>query len=95
MNKQDGKEEEFVVKACKALADKQRLRIFKLVADRGSIMCNEAVEATGLSQPTVSHHVKQLVEAELLQADKDGRCNRLSVQSDTVKQFLGVLLRLS
>ncbi len=58
----------------KAIADPARLRLLSLVAAHGSgeaCVC-DLVEPLGLSQPTVSHHLKVLVDAGLLTREKRG-----------------------
>ena len=57
----------------KALADRHRLRILNalLQADEAVCVC-EFQPTLGISQPTVSHHLKQLVEAGLLDREKRG-----------------------
>jgi ArsR family transcriptional regulator len=58
----------------KALADPARLRLLSLVAAHagGEACVCDLTEPLGLSQPTVSHHLKVLVEAGLLTRDKRG-----------------------
>lgn len=58
----------------KALADPTRLRLISIVAasvDREACVC-DLTEPVGLSQPTVSHHLKILVEAGFLTRSKRG-----------------------
>lgn len=64
-----------LAKAFKALADPARLRLLSLVAARpGGEACNcELIEPLGLSQPTVSHHLKVLHDAGLLAREKRGQ----------------------
>lgn len=60
--------------AFKVLGDPARLRILSLIAadpERESCVC-EMVEPLGLSQPTVSHHLKVLHDAGLLHREKRG-----------------------
>ena len=59
----------------KALADPARLRLMSLVlaSDAGEGCICDLTDPLGLSQPTVSHHMKVLVEAGLLQREKRGR----------------------
>ena len=60
--------------ALKALADPARLRILSMVAahaDAEACVC-DLTEPLGLSQPTVSHHLKVLVEAGYLTRAKRG-----------------------
>jgi ArsR family transcriptional regulator len=57
-----------------ALADPTRLRLLSHVASAGGdevCMC-DLVEPSGRSQPTVSHHMKILVDAGLVTRDKRG-----------------------
>jgi ArsR family transcriptional regulator len=58
-----------------AVADPVRLRILSMLvsADSGEVCVCEMVEPIGRSQPTVSHHLKILVEAGLIAGDKRGR----------------------
>ena len=58
----------------KALADPARLRILSMVAaheDAEACVC-DLTEPLGLSQPTVSHHLKVLVDAGYLTRSKRG-----------------------
>ena len=59
----------------KALADPARLRLMSLVlaSDQGEGCICDLTDPLGLSQPTVSHHMKVLVDAGLLHREKRGR----------------------
>lgn len=58
----------------KALADPVRLRLMSLVASHegGEACVCDLSDAFELSQPTISHHLKVLHEAGLLERDKRG-----------------------
>jgi len=58
----------------KALADPVRLRLMSLVASRegGEACVCDLTDAFDLSQPTISHHLKVLHEAGLLDREKRG-----------------------
>jgi len=57
----------------KALGDPARVRIVNLLATSEEPLCVcHLIEPLGLSQGTVSHHVKKLVDAGLLQRDQRG-----------------------
>jgi ArsR family transcriptional regulator, arsenate/arsenite/antimonite-responsive transcriptional repressor len=63
-----------LARALKVLADPARLRLLSLIASRPNkeaCVCH-LTEPLGLSQPTVSHHLKVLHEAGLLERDKRG-----------------------
>ena len=59
----------------KALADPARLRLMSLVlaAPTGETCICDLTDVVGLSQPTVSHHMRVLVESGLLEREKRGR----------------------
>lgn len=58
----------------KAVADPSRLRLLSLIATaRRPLQTHEVVDAAGLSQPTVSHHLMLLHEAGLLDRHPEGR----------------------
>ena len=58
----------------KALADPARLRLVSLLlASEGQEACTcDLTEPLGLSQPTVSHHLKRLAEAGLVVGERRG-----------------------
>ena len=56
-----------------ALSDPVRLRLLSFVASTGDEVCAcDLVEPSGRSQPTVSHHMKILVDAGLVTREKRG-----------------------
>ncbi|WP_110180752.1 ArsR/SmtB family transcription factor [Nocardioides solisilvae] len=59
----------------KALGDPTRVRLLSLIAahpEREACIC-DLTDPVGLSQPTVSHHMKQLVDAGLVEREQRGR----------------------
>ncbi|MEV8228784.1 metalloregulator ArsR/SmtB family transcription factor [Streptomyces sp. NPDC079167] len=57
----------------KALSDPVRLRLFSRVASHpGGEACVCDIQDVGVSQPTVSHHLKKLREAGLLTSERRG-----------------------
>jgi ArsR family transcriptional regulator len=58
----------------KALADPTRLRLVSMVAahEGGEACVCDLTEPLGLTQPTVSHHLKILVDAGIFARDKRG-----------------------
>jgi ArsR family transcriptional regulator, arsenate/arsenite/antimonite-responsive transcriptional repressor len=57
----------------KALSDRSRLRILNVLLQAGEAVCVCEFQPTlGISQPTVSHHLKQLVDAGILEREKRG-----------------------
>lgn len=64
-----------LARAFGALSDPARLRILSFLASApdGEVCVCDLVEPVGRSQPTVSHHLKILGEAGLIEGDKRGR----------------------
>jgi ArsR family transcriptional regulator len=58
-----------------ALADPARLQILSILAasPKGEVCVCEFVEPLGKSQPTVSHHLKVLGDARLIEGDRRGK----------------------
>jgi ArsR family transcriptional regulator len=63
-----------LARTLKALADPTRLRLVSMVAahEGGEACVCDLTEPLGLTQPTISHHLKVLVEAGILTRDKRG-----------------------
>lgn len=78
----------------KAVADPVRLRLLSLIehTDDGEACVCDLTAPLGLSQPTVSHHLKILVEAGLLTRTQRGRWAYFTVQRPALDEF-GSLLR--
>jgi ArsR family transcriptional regulator, arsenate/arsenite/antimonite-responsive transcriptional repressor len=64
-----------LARVLKALADPTRLRLVSMVAaHEGSEACVcDLTEPLGLTQPTISHHLKVLVDAGIFTRDQRGR----------------------
>ena len=88
-------ENRFVEKATGAIADKYRLSILMELSRKGTLTCTDVQELTGLSQPCVSHHVKQLTESGLVNAQKAGRNLHLSLNKISLQQLSGFLEKLA
>jgi len=65
----------------KALGDETRLKILELVAAQEMCVC-ELIEQLGMSQSAVSHHLKILKQAGLVQDDRDGKWIYYSLNPD-------------
>ncbi|MEV1012095.1 metalloregulator ArsR/SmtB family transcription factor [Streptomyces sp. NPDC049881] len=66
-------EAEGAARMFKALGDPVRLRLFTAVAAHGGEeVCVCDIPDVGVSQPTVSHHLKKLREAGLLTSERRG-----------------------
>lgn len=62
-----------LARALKAVADPTRLQLLTLIRAGGEACACDLNEPVGLSQPTVSHHLKVLVEAGLIHREQRGQ----------------------
>ncbi len=75
----------------KALADPARVRIVNALATSPEPVCAcEFEPALGLAQPTVSHHLKKLTDAGLLEREQRGRWAYFSLRRDAVEMLAAV-----
>jgi ArsR family transcriptional regulator len=75
----------------RALGDPARVKIVNLLARRNEPVCAcEFEPALGLAQPTVSHHLKRLTEAGLLEREQRGRWAYYSLERDAVEKLAAV-----
>jgi ArsR family transcriptional regulator len=81
-------EAEVTARVFKALSDPGRVRIVNLLATRDDGMCVcDFVEPLGLSQPTVSFHLKKLSAAGLLRREQRGVWAYYSVDRDVLARL--------
>jgi DNA-binding transcriptional ArsR family regulator len=52
----------------KALGDQTRLRIYEVIAAQENLTCGELVTLQGVTPATISHHLKILMDAELIES---------------------------
>jgi ArsR family transcriptional regulator, arsenate/arsenite/antimonite-responsive transcriptional repressor len=72
----------------RALSDPGRIKIVNLLARSDEPVCACEFEPTlGLSQPTVSHHLKKLTEAGLLEREQRGKWAYFSLKPEATEQL--------
>ena len=76
-----------LVKIAKALSDPNRLRILQEISQAPKVGCAELFDVAPVSQPSMSHHVKALVDAGLVESNKEGRCVYLSVNAEKLQEL--------
>ena len=75
----------------KALGDPARVRIVNVIATAGGAVCACVFnESLGLSQPTVSHHLKKLTDAGLLEREQRGKWAFFSLKQEAVEVLAAV-----
>jgi ArsR family transcriptional regulator len=84
-------EVEATARLFKALADPHRVRIVNLLATSPNPVCVcDFMGPLGLSQPTVSHHLKKLVVAGLLEREQRGVWAYYSLNRDALGRLAAV-----
>jgi ArsR family transcriptional regulator len=76
-----------------ALADRNRLKVVNMLAqaDGEAICVCEFQEALGLKQPTVSYHLKQLVDTGVIDREQRGRFAFYSLQPGVLERIADLL----
>ena len=77
------------------LAEPMRMRILRLLAANGSLRAKDILEEFSVTQPTLSHHMNILIDADLVRAQKDGRCIWYSINNPTVRSLADMLGELT
>src|SRR5262245_26071306 len=80
-----------LVRALKALADGNRFRMVQEIAGAGELSCGQLGDRFHLSQPTVSHHLKVLVDAGILEVRRDGQHHFISVNQALIDDIAALL----
>ena len=80
-------------KISKALADPNRLMILKEIKKKkqSCLYCADLYDKTPLAQPSVSHHIKQLAEADLIITEKEGRNMKYTLNNEVFDQYINYL----
>ena len=75
----------------KALGDPARVRIVNCLATAGEPVCICDLNGPlGLAQPTVSHHMKKLVDAGLVEREQRGKWAYFSLKRDAVEKLAAI-----
>ncbi len=86
-----------LTKIIKALADENRLRIVSLLNTKKNICVCEITKVIGLSQPTISSHLKKLQDAEIINYSKDGSWVNYNLDEnmeENLKQILDIVCKI-
>ncbi len=81
-------------KISKALGDPYRLKILEAIREKQDwLQSIEILEMIHLAQSTVSHHLKQLLDAELLVSEKEGRDTKYRLNKVLFKHYIYFLTK--
>ncbi len=80
-------------KISKALSDANRIAILQKFKKKKKdcVYCSDINETLDLTQPSVSHHLKQLVDADLLISEKEGRNIKYFLNDEVLDAYIQAL----
>jgi ArsR family transcriptional regulator len=84
-----------VEKISKALADKTRLLIFEAISSRPEMTCGQIVSLQGVTPATISHHLKVLQDARLIECRKDARFVHSRPVLETIEAYAAELQKMA
>ena len=84
-----------IEKISKALSDINRLKILQYMQrNQGKLQCNAIDSFLKLAQPSISHHIKKLMEDGLIESSKEGRFYNYSLNVDVWESYVDHLRKL-
>jgi ArsR family transcriptional regulator len=75
----------------KALSDPKRLEVLRKIAGAENTSCMDMRTCLGMNPATLSHHIKQLEGAGLIETHRDGKLVRAKLRRKTWKDYVGHL----
>jgi ArsR family transcriptional regulator, arsenate/arsenite/antimonite-responsive transcriptional repressor len=84
-----------IEKISKALADQTRLRIFEAIAKQSGLSCGDLVAMHRVTPATVSHHIKILNDAGLIECHKEGQFVHSRSVPETIQAYTRALAKLA
>ena len=76
-----------LVRVAKALSDPTRLRIYEEISASEEMYCKQIVEKYRLTPGTISHHLKILADANLIETRREGQFMYLKSRPETIRAY--------
>jgi len=92
---QDNTEERSMIAITRALADPTRLSVFRRIANKENSTCMDLRGCLEMNPATLSHHMRQLESAGLIETHRDGKFVRAEVRRKVWKNYLSYLKELA
>jgi ArsR family transcriptional regulator, arsenate/arsenite/antimonite-responsive transcriptional repressor len=77
----------------KALADPRRMALLETIASEADCPCQRLRDEFPVSKATISHHIKELVRAGLVDAHREGQYLQCAVRRDVMDAYTAELSR--
>lgn len=77
----------------KALADPRRMALLEAIGSEREYACSKLCRVFPLSKGTVSHHMKELLNAGLIQARKEGQFMHFEIRREVLAAYSAELMR--
>jgi len=79
-------------KISKALSDPNRLLILKEIRKQKECMyCVDLNEVVDLAQPSIFHHVKMLLDTDIITSEKEGRNIKYKLNNKVIDEYIDFL----
>lgn len=77
-----------ILSILKALSEKKRFEILKILSESEKEMCAcEILDKFNITQPTLSHDMKILIETEIVESRKDGKWTYYKINKSNLNLF--------
>jgi ArsR family transcriptional regulator, arsenate/arsenite/antimonite-responsive transcriptional repressor len=87
--------EKELAKISKALSDPTRLGLYEQISARKEMFCGELMQGCTLTPGTVSHHLKILAEANLIESRREGQFIYNRAIPETMHEYTCALMKIA